>query len=47
MSSGIKTGRIKVDDQVEKPRFSKEKTGFTVTTLIKEHGTSMTGQMEQ
>ena len=29
MSSGIKTGRIKVDDQVgKKTRFSKKKTGF-------------------
>jgi len=29
MSSGIKTGRIKVDDQVEKKtRFSKKKTEF-------------------
>ena len=29
ISSGIKTGRIKVDDQVEKKtRFSKKKTGF-------------------
>ena len=28
-SSGIKVGRFKVDDQVEKnPRFSKKKTGF-------------------
>ena len=29
MSSGIKTGRIKVDDQIEKKtRFSNNKTGF-------------------
>jgi len=29
MSSGIKTGRVKADDQLEKdPRFSKKKTGL-------------------